>query len=215
MSKTQRTVTTVLWAVLVLAMVGVISAGLFRPHDSRTAGQGYAEPVSLNIDAPDFSLIDQDGQTVSKQTLKGRVWIADFIFTSCAGPCQEMTKKMDGIQDKIADKDIRFISITVDPDRDTPSVLKTYGTEAGAKAGRWSFLTGDKSMVYDTAHGMMVNVIPGTENTPLEHSKKFILVDAEGKIRSVVSSEDPELVAKMIKDAEQYAADARKAAAGK
>jgi protein SCO1/2 len=218
MSKGQKTLTTVLWATLVLAMVGVISAGLFRPRDMRPlpgeSGVNVIQP-ELNVYAPDFVLINEEGKTVSTKTLKGSVWIAEFIFTHCAGPCKEMTAKFNELQTKIADKEVKFVSISVDPDRDTPEALKAYGKDAGAIPSRWSFLTGDKSMVYATARGMLVNVIPPTEDSPLMHSEKFILVDANGKIRSVVDSKDDAATTKMIRDAETYAAEARKAASAK
>ncbi len=214
MSKGQKTLTVILWATLVLAMVGVISAGLFRPHGDRSIAETpYTNPSpTLNVDVPDFVLVNEQGQTVSTRTMKGTVWIAEFIFTHCAGPCKEMTEKFNQLQTEIADKDVKFVSISVDPDRDTPVVLKDYGKDAGAVPGRWSFLTGDKSMVYATARGMLVSVVPATEDSPLLHSEKFILVDASGKIRSVVNSKDDDAVAKMIRDAQTYAADARKAA---
>jgi len=214
MSKGQKTLTVVLWATLVLAMVGVISAGLFRPPGDRSIAQNtYVSPSpTLDADAPDFVLLNEDGKTVSTRTMKGSVWIAEFIFTHCAGPCKEMTARFNEMQKTVHDKDVKFVSISVDPERDTPAVLKDFGKDAGAIPGRWTFLTGDKSMVFATARGMLVPALPATEDSPLLHSEKFILVDAMGKIRSVVDSKDDAAVAKMIHDAETYAAEARKAA---
>ncbi|CAN5381418.1 hypothetical protein BH10PLA1_BH10PLA1_07080 [soil metagenome] len=226
MSKGQKVLTTVLWAVLVLAMVGVISAGLFLPGnrslarnraespDGLVTGVRIEAPV-LNIDAPEFSLIDQDGKPVSTHSLKGSVWIAEFIFTHCAGPCRDMSARFSQMQKEITDPDVKFVSISVDPDRDTPDALKKYSEEFTAKPGRWSFLTGDKTTVYSTARGMLVSVNPETDNTPLVHDQRFVLVDAAGKIRASADRRDEAALAKLIADATTYAAEARKAAAAK
>jgi cytochrome oxidase Cu insertion factor (SCO1/SenC/PrrC family) len=217
MSSGQKFFTTVLWGLLVLAMVSVISAGLFQrklreaasPEESPAINVSESQPVDLNRPAPDFTLINEDGKYVSTASLKGSVWIAEFIFTHCAGPCKDMTAKFNELQDKIPDKSIKFVSISVDPERDTPDVLKTYGKNAGAEPGRWSFLTGDKQSVYSTARGMLVNVIPATDDSPLMHSEKFILVDAKGNIRSVVSSTDEAAMDLLKADAAKYAAEAK------
>jgi protein SCO1/2 len=217
MSKPQKALTTVLWAVLVLTMVGVISAGLFRSGD-RTApadnGMPVADvhvvPAELDLNVPDFSLTNQDGQTVTAQSLRGKVWIVQFIFTSCAGPCPEMAKKFASLEKTITDPDVKFVSISVDPVNDTPAVLKAWGSQFGAQFDRWMLLTGDKDVVYRTAKAMLVAVEPGTANSPLMHSERFILIDSTGKIRSIVESGDADAMAKMVQDAQTYAADARK-----
>ncbi len=213
MSTGQKTLTVVLWATLVLAMVVIIGAGLFKPTGDRSVAQpmnGAPQPT-LDADVPEFSLINEQGQSVSTASMKGSVWIAEFIFTHCAGPCKDMTAKFNQLQSQIEDKDVKLVSISVDPERDTPEVLKEFAKDVGATPGRWSFLTGEKSMVFATARGMLVSAAPATEDSPLLHSEKFILIDASGKIRSVVDSKNDDAVAKMVRDAQTYAADARKA----
>src|SRR5262245_21157882 len=97
---------------------------------------------------PDFSLIDQNDRKVTLADLKGRVWMADFIFTNCAGTCPSMTEKMRKIQDLVP-AEVLMVSITVDPARDTPKALAAYAAEHGATSDRWLFLTGDKQALFD------------------------------------------------------------------
>src|SRR5262250_2702865 len=97
---------------------------------------------------PDFSLTDQTGATVTLADLKGKVWVADFIFTNCGGTCPVMTEKMRALQ-KALPTEIRMVSFTVDPDRDTPKVLAAYAAEHGGTRDRWLFLTGEKQALHD------------------------------------------------------------------
>src|SRR5689334_5717962 len=97
---------------------------------------------------PDFSLIDQTDKTVTLADLKGRVWVADFIFTNCGGTCTMMTDKMKQLQRSLP-AEIRMVSITVDPARDTSKALAAYAAEHGATHDRWLFLTGDKEALFN------------------------------------------------------------------
>lgn len=215
MSKGQKVLTTTLWGLLVLVMVFVISAGMFRANAEEDASpvQGVsASQPTMRTPAPDFALLDQDGKPLTTQSLRGQVWVADFIFTHCAGPCRSMTERMAALQKQITDPDVKFVSFSVDPERDTPSVLKTYGEQFKADQGRWKFLTGDKDTIYATARGMLVAVVPGTENTPLQHSERFLLVDADGNVRLTAHASDEVAMKKLVTEAASLAADARKAA---
>src|SRR5436309_5563203 len=96
---------------------------------------------------PEFSLTDQAGKSVTLHDLADRVWVADFIFTSCGGTCPLMTAKMRRLQD-VLPPEIRLVSITVDPARDTPETLAAYAGEQRAAGVRWLFLTGDNQALY-------------------------------------------------------------------
>src|ERR1700730_6563742 len=92
---------------------------------------------------PEFILTAQDGQPFSSRALQGKIWVADFIYTTCTGPCPRMTSQMREVQDAVAKMpDVRLVSFTVDPARDTPPVLAEYGKLHGASFERWYFLTG-------------------------------------------------------------------------
>ena len=89
------------------------------------------------------------GSTVSTADFKGKIWVANFIFTRCAGPCPMMTSRMAELNQALGNKatDVELVSITVDPEYDTPEVLKQYGEQAGASPDRWKFLTGPKDQI--------------------------------------------------------------------
>jgi len=154
---------------------------------------------------PDFSLTDQSDRTITLADLKGRVWIADFIFTNCAGTCPTMTEKMRKIQDLVP-PEVRMVSITVDPARDTPKALAAYAAEHGANADRWLFLTGDKQSLYDLCikgFKLPLDDTGGTPAEPIAHSTRFVLVDKNGEVRGFYSGTEDEAV-------NQIAADAKK-----
>jgi len=199
MPKTQKVLTTVLWGLMVLLMVSVISAGLFRPP----AGPKVLGP------APQFSLIDQTGTALSSDSLKGKVYVADFIFTHCAGPCRAMTTRMADLQKQVNDPAVQFVSISVDPKRDTPEVLKAYGEEFGADAKTWKFATGDSDDIQQIARGMMQAYAPAKDDQPILHSERFILVDATGNIRSTAHAKDEDALKQFVTDIKAVAEQAR------
>src|SRR6218665_3949188 len=101
---------------------------------------------------PDFELIDQNGNKFSSQQTKGKIYVADFFFTRCGTICPKLSSSMIRVQDVFADNtDVFMVSHSVDPNHDTPEVLKSYAKKYDAKAGKWFFLTGDKKAVYDLA----------------------------------------------------------------
>src|SRR5215510_11882506 len=97
---------------------------------------------------PDFSLTDQTDKPVTLHELKSRAWVADFIFTNCGASCPMMTEKIRKLQETVP-ADIRMVSVTVDPARDTTKALAAYAAEHGATRERWLFLTGEKQSLYD------------------------------------------------------------------
>jgi protein SCO1/2 len=194
MDRKHRIITTVLWSVLVVSMLGVIGTGLlakFRP-----------DPLPVYYDAPAFALTDQDGRPFGSDDLKGRVWVADFIFTTCPGACPKMTMKMSGLQKAIPEREVHFVSFTVDPERDTPPVLKQYSQNYDADPNRWHFLTGEKEKLFDAAAGMKLTAAPAGQFGPeIVHAEKFLLVDGAGRVRGVYDSGDEQSLKKLAADA--------------
>jgi len=200
MRPAQKVLTTILWGLTVLIMVSVIGAGLWRRSE--------ASQLSVLADAPQFSLIDQNAQPVTLATLRGKPWIADFVFTHCAGPCPIMTGKMATLQKTIAAPDLQFVTFSVDPENDTPAALKAYAARFAADESRWKFLTGEKDTIFATARGMLVTAIPANDKSPIIHSEKFILVDADGKIRRYYDSTDEQDMTALKQDAAALADEA-------
>jgi len=149
---------------------------------------------------PSFELFDQLGNTFTKDELLGDVWVVDFVFTTCAGPCPVMTSQFSELQDRFSDQeDFRLLSISVNPEYDTPEVLKRYGDDYGADHSRWTFLTGDREKIRSLAwEGFHV----GKEEDPIFHSTYFILVDKEGKIRGYYISSEKNEIERLWTDAE-------------
>ena len=151
---------------------------------------------------PEFSLVDQNGRSVTLHDLNGTVWIADFIFTNCAGTCPMITDKMRKLHETLP-RQVRFVSFTVDPLRDTPEVLNEYAKRYNAERDRWLFLTGEKKTLYDlSVKGFMLALddTGGTEAEPITHSTRFALVDKAGKIRGYYGGTDDEDLKRLSQD---------------
>jgi protein SCO1 len=146
------------------------------PHDQRLPTIGPA---------PEFTLISQDGTRVSLADYRGKVVALTFIFASCTDTCPLLTDKMARVQDALGDKFgamISFISITVDPQHDTPQVLKEYATNFGANLAGWAFLTGDPAMIRDVErrYGVFVET---TASGDINHTFLTSLIDPRGMLR--------------------------------
>ena len=160
---------------VLLAIFGILSLAISCSRGSRDE----AFPVEGTIAA--FTLTDANGQPFGTGQLEGRVWIADFFFTNCPGPCPRMSTLMSEIQRETADiGELRIVSITVDPERDTPEAMKAYGQRYGAIDGRWHFLTGPRETLNRIARqDFKLFDVDGS----LQHSTRFALVDRQGNIR--------------------------------
>lgn len=153
-------------------------------------------------EVPKFSLTSEANQQVTRADFLGKITIADFIFTSCAGTCPMMSTKMAELQQKtLNDSHIQFISFSVDPETDTPDVLTRYAKQYNAVSGKWRFLTGDKALIYRiTRDGFHLGLDAEGEDAII-HSKKFVLIDSRGSIRGYYDSEDEGALKKLVLDA--------------
>jgi len=191
-------------ALIALTLCGIGGTAMaFRQilHEARRIQTVSVLPILAKI--PDFTLTRETSEPFSRQDLAGKVWIADFVFTSCAGPCPIMTMRMADLQRDLGDeKDVAFVSFSVDPAYDTPKVLRRYGRQYGAMPERWAFLTGDRSRIYDLSiNGFKLALGEGEdpEHTIL-HSTKFVLVDRSGAIRGYYDGTDAALLSSLVAD---------------
>lgn len=153
---------------------------------------------------PDFTLTDQTGAEFhSSAQLKNDIWIADFIYTTCPGPCPRMSSQMHQVENALAGiEGIRLVSFTVDPEHDMPPVLAEYARRFGAKPGVWYFLTGP----VDSLHHLSRDVFMlGDINGNLEHSTRFVLIDRGSKVRGYYQSDEQDAVPRLIADAKALA----------
>ena len=158
------------------------------------ARQTSALPVLFDV--PQFRLIAQDGQPFDSRTLEGKIWVADFIYTTCPGPCPRMTSQMREVQDAVEKMhDVEFLSFTVDPARDTPGVLAGYARAHHAEAGRWYFLTGPQNALQTLDRDVFKL---GDLNASLEHSTRFVLVDRRSRIRGYFETSEAGAVPRVI-----------------
>jgi protein SCO1/2 len=160
----------------------------------------YQPKSSLQVyyDVPEFQLTAQDGQPFDSKALAGKIWVADFIYTTCPGPCPRMTSQMHEVQDAIEKMpDVKLVSFTVDPARDTPPVLAEYAKEHRASAEHWYFLTG----ATETLQRLDRDVFKlGNLDTSLEHSTRFVLVDRQSRIRAYYDTSEARTIPKLIED---------------
>jgi len=139
----------------------------------------------------DFTLTNQDGVPTTLATLTNHVWVADIIFTRCAGPCPRMTAQMKSLQDSLPENSgARLVTLTTDPDYDSPGILKRYGERFNADFGRWTFLTGTKAQIASLAANSLklgsTPIAPGDQKTSVDlfiHTTIFALVDKHARIR--------------------------------
>ena len=134
---------------------------------------------------PDFTLTERGGQPLHLADLAGKVWVADFFYTTCPGPCPMLTSRLSEVQKALgSNPEVRLVSISVDPEKDTPEVLKVYAERFKAGAN-WLFCTGEKEAVYGLAHdGFKLPIAAGTPDSgPVTHSTRLILVDRHGTVR--------------------------------
>jgi len=132
-----------------------------------------------------FRLTAADGQPFDSATLDGNIWVADFIFTNCPGPCPRMSQLMSRLQQ--LSPDAKLVSITVDPQRDTPEVLAKYAKQYQAVEGRWHFLTGDIKDIHNLSRDVFKL---GDVDGSLNHSTRFVLVDRKGHIRGYYATQE-------------------------
>ena len=150
---------------------------------------------------PEFKLTDQDGNSYGTDQLKGQVWVANFIFTTCKSTCPEQTQKMQEIQQilKLQEANnpaldgIKLISFTVDPNTDTPETLKKYADSNDADQATWKFLTGSREAIWELCEkGFKLPVAEDKDNTdsPIAHDPRFVLVDRQMRIRGYFNVTD-------------------------
>lgn len=202
-----------------LALVGSVAYGSWvairnasdKQHRTRTTSHGTKDPSPTghgNESAPaepeagpsikEFELTERSGQPFKSEELKGDVWIASFFFSNCPGPCWQLNQSLRGVQDAIKDPDFRIVSISCDPEQDTPEVLRAYAERLGADRGRWVFLTGNMEYIAKLGREVFLQVVgPGI------HMNKALLIDRAGKIRGSYDLLDVQKVSELRSEIEK------------
>jgi len=195
-------------AVVTLAIALAAGATLLR---------GRSEPLPQLGALPDFTFTRHDGQPFGSAQLRGRPFIANFIFTRCPTICPAFTRKMVGVQERTTSfgTGLQLVSFSVDPKYDTPERLAEYGQRHGADFTRWSFLTGDYAQLKDTiVHGFKISMgreagAPEDDLLSIFHGTHFVLVDRDGQIRGYYDSADSDSTDRLLRDTERLAREGR------
>ncbi|RMG83513.1 MAG: SCO family protein [Bacteroidetes bacterium] len=158
---------------------------------------------TLYHEIKDFAFVNQYGDTITKDSVKGKILVVDYIFTTCQSICPKMSTQMGMLNHKIKDfDDVIILSHTVDPEHDTPEVLLEYAKGYGAKRGKWYFLTGNKKDLYRIARESYFITAMEGDGGPEDfiHSEKFVLIDKNGHIRGFYDGTNPQEVDKLKDD---------------
>lgn len=151
--------------------------------------------------APDFDLVNQDAQPWGSKQLAGKIWIADFIFTTCPGPCPIISTRMSELQRPLEKSDVHLVSFSVDPEKDTPPVLRAYADKLRKEPFRWDFLTGSLDAIASISRdGFKLGISEGEPESGPIHSTRFVLVDRRGTIRGYYDALAPDGVTKLLAD---------------
>jgi protein SCO1/2 len=204
---TNRLLQTIVWSVLALTVASIAVAYV--------AFHSGSPPLPTYGTMPDFNLTDQNGRPVHLADLRGKIWIADVIFTRCAGQCPVMTSHLKSISDVLpASLPVRFVTFTTDPAYDTPAVMKKYAQRYNADESRWLFLTGPKPALKGAiVDGLKLTAMDKADpqadnpNDLFIHSAKFVLIDGAGQIRGYFDGETEEAVAQTAEAAKRLAAE--------
>lgn len=191
-----------LWGILVAVLLAVVAAAFWKLALAPPEPADQPPPVVGEL--PAFTLEDRRGESFERQDLAGRPWVVDFIFTRCTASCPMITARMARL-DRRLPADVGLLSLTVDPEHDTPEVLAAYAERHGASE-RWRFLTGPPETLSDLVrHGFRLGVDPATaQSAPggeaILHSTRFVLVDGEGRVRGYYDALSGDEVARLRRD---------------
>ncbi len=189
-----------LWALMALGVIVLGTWGI-RVYQLRTSPR-FLKPV---MSAPDFSFTDQGGMPYTSAQLKGKVWVADFIFTRCAGTCPMLSAQMKLLaKEWVGQEGFRLVTFTVDPDYDKVPVMAHYAQNFGADPQQWVFLTGTKKDLYTMIQqGFKLSAQEDPQGVPgfeFIHTVRMVLVDAQGKIRGMYDGDDDTDLANLHRD---------------
>jgi protein SCO1 len=202
-----KTLKWILWSALVVV---ICSLGVSLVFQQWRQTVGRREKVTLDHfnTVPPFEFTSQDGKAFKSERLAGKIWVADFFFTDCPGPCLRMSAAMEELQEAVRKKtDVDLVSFSINPSADTPPVLEAYAQKFQAAEGRWFFLTGDRAAIYDLASKTFLLGVTDAktgdekmEQGQFIHSTKLVLVDRKGQIRGYYDTNRREMLTQLLTD---------------
>jgi protein SCO1/2 len=189
MADTPEMVPRSLWVGIILLLGFLFLACLLSVDEL----QHRRAPLPVIGQIADFGLTNEDGALTTLAELTNHVWVADIIFTRCAGPCPRMTAQMNSVQDALRkNSNVRLVTLTTDPDYDSPEILKRYGERFNADFNRWMFLTGTKAQIAGLAANSLklgsTPIAPADQKNPVDlfiHTTIFVLIDKHARMRGI------------------------------
>lgn len=191
----------VIWKVT-LILIPLVTLGLLLWLRNVEVNALQQRTISSYGTVPSFQLTNQKGKPFGSPQLAGKIWIADFVYTTCPGPCPMISSRMSELQKPLEKTDVHLVSFSVDPDKDTPEVLRRYAERFQAEPGRWDFLTGPKSVIYKLSHDdfkLAISDGSDAQGIPV-HSTRVVLVDRNGQIRGYYDATDAEAITTLLAD---------------
>ncbi len=201
-----------LWTLCIIGLAGIVVLKIWTwmelwPRQETELNQRALEGLGNFGTVPEFSLIERSGDLTGLSALRRKIWIADFIYTNCPDTCPLQSAEMARLQTELSDiPNVRLVSVTVDPKRDTPQALSRYAERFNADRRRWLFLTGEKEEIYRLAQqGFRLSAVPvskdeGNDDPAFIHSSRFVLVDGKATIRGYYDSNDVQALQHLRRD---------------
>lgn len=205
----EKTAIRSMWGVVILALAAIAGFSAWQWLSPKPG------PLPVLAAVPEFSFTERSGQPFGLAQLRGHAWIADFIFTNCAGTCPIMTTHMNELQGALQTgkfAGVKLVSFTVDPERDTPEVLRRFADGYGAEQGRWFFVTGPGGEMQKLAREGFQLAAAASGGNPEEdiiHSNRFVLIDAQGRIRKYYLGTEPGVAQQILQDLQNLLAEAQ------
>jgi protein SCO1/2 len=180
-------------ALAVLVVVAIQRARAPGADDAQAEAESRGGVLATFGPIADFKLVDERGKTITKQDLLGRIWVADFFFTTCPGPCLALTAKMRALNAAVAAMpDVDLVSVTVDPETDTPETLLRYAQVQGGDDPRWHWLTGPREELLKLAKSCLTNFGSKEAGGNVNHQTYLYVVDRAGTVRAVHDTQSDE-----------------------
>jgi protein SCO1/2 len=196
----------VLWGLVVIGLTGLLL--LYATSSTRIAHVHASDsdiPLEQGLpvlfDVPSFQLVNQDGKSFTDRDLRGNPYVAMIFFTRCTGPCPMMNGKMSSLQSSGLDPRVRLVSFSLDPENDTPAVLRQHAREYNADLSRWTFLTGTRPQMFAAAAGLRLAAQQDRPGAEITHSAQFVLVDGQGRARGVYESGSQADLERLVREA--------------
>ena len=195
MESNVKMVRLVVWSGLFLVILAICFA-FVREQGASISKSNNKDALPIISKLSDFNLTNQLSEPVGLDDFAGKVWFADIVFTRCAGPCPAMTKRMAELQSYYSNnQNVAFVTLTTDPEFDTPKIMRRFAEKHGAQNQSWDFLTGKKSEIVRLAvDGMKLTVINKPKDKQVSpedlfiHSSYFVVFDQQGRLRGALES---------------------------